>query len=837
MLEAFGLSPDQLAAVVQNFNRNLSGGTLTEMGIRYTIRGVGRLTSVEDIRNLVVAYKTQAAAAGQPAKRTPVHLRDVADVGIVPSEPENIVRWNGRPAVALDIFKEAGANTTAASQSIREALFSLQRSLPGYRIDLVQDQAGFIRAAVGEVEQAGLLGGCLAVLVLFFFLRRLRVTAVIGLAIPISVVATFNLMYFNNLTLNIMTLGGLALGLGMLVDNAIVVGENIFRHLERGLPVEEAAVRGSGEVGAAITSATLTTIVVFLPIVYLHGIAGELFKDQARTVAFALVSSLLAAMTVIPMLYSRLIPRRTAPRRRASLAFPFYGKVLEAVLRRRWAVALAALASVAAAAFGLRFIGSEFMPQQLPNELVINLKLPEGTGLERTDGTVRTIEALIRDKGGDLVESVFARAGPAGTAQSAAEALEDENNAVLRVGFKKNLRSAFRAFIAGLEKDLGTIPDLEVRFVRQQSTLQAALGTTGSPLIIEVKGKDLDVLTALADEIKANIAALPELANVETSFQGGRPEINLEVDKLQASRYGLRADTIGNQVKAVLSGTALGELEDRGEYLNIFLRNPKVSVGRLKDIVLSGSGGLRVPLSEVARLVKAASPREIIRRNQTRVAEVRAELAGDLPFNRVVAKAREAVRGTALPEGYALSITGEEILRREAFKNLKLALLLAVLLVYMVMAAQFESLLHPFVVLLTIPLAGVGSVALMLAAGVPFNVMSIIGLIMLAGIAVNNAIILVDLINRNRRAGLGLDEAIVSAGLARIRPILMTSLTTVLALCPLMLGFGEGASLRAPMAVAVTGGLVSSTALTLLVIPAVYRIIGGRPPKRAEDGA
>jgi HAE1 family hydrophobic/amphiphilic exporter-1 len=834
-LEAFGLTLDQLGATVQNFNRNLSGGTLTEMGIRYTIRGIGELASIEDIRNLIAAYKIKAATAVQPEVRTPIYLRDVAEVRYVLSEPENVVRYNGRPAVALEIFKEAGTNTTAASRSILEELAILRRSLPGYHIDLIQDQAGFIKAAIGEVEQSALVGGLLAILVLFFFLRRVGVTAIISLAIPISVVATFNLMYFNNLTLNIMTLGGLALGLGMLVDNAIVVGENIFRHIEGGQSVSEAAVRGTGEVGGAITSSTLTTIVVFLPIVFLHGIAGELFKDQAKTVAFSLLSSLLVAMTVIPMLYARVIKPRAIQGRSRAVKFAFYGRILEGVVRRRWLVVAAALAAVGAAVFGLRFVGSEFMPQQIQDELIINLKLPEGTGLERTDGTVRSIEAMIREKGGDRIERLFSRVGPSGTAQSAAEVLEDENNAGLRVGFKTDSPAALRALVAGLEKDLAAIPDLEVQFVRQQSTLQAALGTETFPLIVEIKGKDLATLTVLADGIKGKIAALPGLANVETSFQAGRPEVDIEVDKAQASRYGLRADTIGNQVKSVLSGSDLGELEEGGEYLKIMLRNPKVAVGQLQDIVLNGSGGLRVPLSEVAHLVKTESPREISRRNQTRVAEVRAQLAGGQAFDRVIARVREAIRDTALPEGYLISITGEELLRRESFKNLKFALLLAIVLVYMVMAAQFESLLHPFIVLLTIPLAGVGSVALMLAAGVPFNIMSIIGLIMLAGIAVNNAIILVDLINQSRRSGMDLDEAIVYAGRMRIRPILMTSLTTILALCPLMLGIGEGASLRAPMAVAVTGGLVSSTALTLVVIPAVYRIIGRRPLKRSED--
>jgi HAE1 family hydrophobic/amphiphilic exporter-1 len=827
-LESCGLTMDQLGAVIQNFNRNLTGGAIVEMGIRYTIRGVGQLTSLEDIKNLIVAYKIKDATSQQPAERTPIYLRDVADVRFDLSDAKNVVRYNGRPALALEIYKEAGSNTTAASKAIRDELDVLGRSLPGYHIPIIQDQAIFIKDAIGEVQQSGIFGGLLAILILFLFLRKIGVTAIISLSIPISIIAAFSLMYFNNLTLNIMTLGGLALGLGRLVDDAIVVGENIFRHVEAGLPVAEAAVRGTGEVGGAITSSTITTIIVYLPIVFLHGIAGELFKDHARTVAYSLFSSLLVAMTVIPMLFSRTVKPRSMLAASKSVRFHFYGRALERILRRRWLVIGLTLVVIGIALFCIRFIGSEFMPQQTQSQLIINVKLPEGTGLERTEGAVRNLEAMVRDRAGDKIERIFARVGPKGTAQTAAEALEDENNAVLQIDFKKESQRSLPGLIAGLEKEMSEIPDLTVQFVRQQTTLQAALGTENAPLVVEIKGKDLDALVKLADGVKAKLVSLPELANVETSFQAGRPEVDIEVDKAQAARYNLRTDTIGTQIKNVLAGTDLGELEDKGEYVKIMLRNPKVSVGKLQDLVLVTSSGLHLPLSDVAKLVRTESPREIIRNNQTRVAEVQAQLAGKIPFDRVIARVKDAIKDTILPEGYLMSITGEELLRRESFKNLKFALLLAIILVYMVMAAQFESLIHPLIVLLTIPLAGVGAIFLMLLLGVPFSIMSIIGLIMLAGIAVSNSIVLVDMINQSRRAGMALDEAIVFAGRNRIRPILMTSLTTILALLPFILGVGAGASLRAPMAVAVTGGLISSTFLTLVVIPAVYRLMGKR---------
>ncbi len=828
-LEAYGLSMDTLASTIQNFNRNLTGGSIVEMGIRYTIRGVGQLTSLDDLSRLIVAYKTSTEPETGLTKRTPIYLRDVAEVRYDLKEPENIVRFNGKPCLGLEIYKEARYNTTEASASIQTELANFRQSMGGYHFDVVQDDAEFIKSAIGEVEQAGILGGLLAILILYIFLRRIGVTAVIGLAIPISIIATFSLMYFNRLTLNLMTLSGLALGAGMLVDNAIVVVENIFRHTEEGMPVREASVQGTGEVGAAITSSTLTTIVVFLPIVYLHGVAGELFKEQALTVTFSLLSSLVVALALIPMLFSKLIRPRPIGQQIKSLHFRFYGPLLEGVLRKRGLVLLGAAGMVAAAVAVIPSVGSEFLPRPQTNELTVDLTLPEGTSLERTSGVARNIESMIRDYAGKDLKTVYSRIGPRGAVQSETEILADENNATIQVVLGPKAAPMLESLIRKLDQDLTAMPELTVQFSRQQTTLQTTLGTGQAPLVVEIKGKDIKTLTGLADTVKEKMRALPELADVVTSFQAGRPEVNIEIDKEAASRNSLRSDAIGNQIKRLLAGNDLGEMEEKGEYIKIMLKSPEISVGELDDLMLEGAAGRRIPLRDVARLVRAEAPREIIRNNQTRVAEIRAQIAGTSSFDQVVAKVRTEIGKVALPPDYQMGVTGEEILRRDSFKNLKFALLLAIILVYMVMAAQFESLVHPFVILFTIPLAGVGSVFLLLLLGMPFNIMSYIGLIMLAGIAVNDAIILVDLINQSRRAGMGLDEAIVYAGRKRIRPILMTSGTTILALLPMTLGIGQGASLRVPMAVALMGGLVSSTVLTLIVIPVVYRFLGKRP--------
>jgi HAE1 family hydrophobic/amphiphilic exporter-1 len=826
-LEAYGLTIDQLAGVIQNSNRNMSGGSIVEMGRRYVIRGIGELTSVDDLNDLIVAY-TQPAAGS--SGRSPIYLREVARVEYMLSEPENIVRINGEPCLALEIYKEARVNTIDAAAAAREELVDLEQALPGYTLQVIQDQSRFVEAAVTEVEQTGIIGIILAVLILYVFLRRIGVTAVISIAIPISIITTFNLMYFNDLSLNIMTLGGLALGAGMLVDNAIVVMENIFRHLEQGVPLTEAAVRGAGEVGGAITSSTLTTIVVFLPIVYLHGAAGELFRDQAWTVTFSLMASLVVALAVVPMLSSRLLKNLPTQMPTAAIRFPWYGRLLTAILHRRKRVVLTGAALVIVTALLVPLVGSEFMPSADEGELYIHLLLPEGTSLERTAGTVRNLEAAIAQRFGGRITHIYSRIGPASTSTGEQDALTDENSAVIQLVLNRDTDVKLAEIVAGLNYELAALPDIDTRLVMQQTALQTALGTTSAPLVVEIKGEDLDVLAGLAEQVAERIQTLPELMNVETSFQEGRPEINVEIDRVVAAQFSLTAADIGSQLSDVLAGRDAGQILNQGEYSNIKLRRPEVALSELEGLLLESSSGRRVRLDEVARLLPAVSPREVLRNNQNRVATVTANLAGDEPFDKTVRVVRQAIGTIPLPPEYSFAVTGQEKLRREAFGNLGFAMLLAIVLVYMVMAAQFESLLHPFVILLTIPMAGAGAVLLLLVSGLTFNIMSIIGIILLAGIAVNNAIILVDRINQNRREGQDLDQAIANAGQMRIRPILMTSLTTILALLPLTIGLGEGASLRAPMAVAVIGGLCSSTLLTLVVIPAAYRLMAGKVP-------
>ncbi len=828
-LEAYGLTLDRLASTVRNSNRNLSGGSIVEMGRRYIIKGVGEFQNLDEIENLIVAYKTTPAEPGTDAgrDRVPVYLREIATVDFALSDPENIIRVNGEQCLGLEIFKETKSNTISAVAKVDEELASLRRALPGHKLTVIQDQGRFIRSSITEVEQTGLIGILLAVLVLFVFLRRLGVTAVISVAIPISVVATFNLMYFNDLSLNIMTLGGLALGAGMLVDNAIVVMENIFRHLEEGKPLREAAVLGAGQVGGAITSSTLTTIVVFLPIVYIHGAAGELFREQAWTVAFSLLSSLFVAILVIPVLATKFLRTLTSDQAEVSVHFPRYAGFLERVIDNKGKVLLAGAALVAIAIAIVPLVGSEFIPRSDQGEFRIDMTLPEGTSLDRTDGAARNVEAILTGLFADNIEAVYTRVGPTTGSSDETSALEDENNAVINVFLKRDRTSSTRQVVNTLNDRLKEIPDIEFELVQQQTALQLTLGTDASPVVVEIKGEDLDVLEELAQSAKVKLEEVSDLMNVETSFEHGRPEADIVIDRTVAAQFSLTVDQIASQLVDLLAGSSAGEMEYDGDYSEIRIRRPEVSLSELSNALIETPAGRRVALDEIAEIGHTFAPREIIRNNQTRVARITAQIAGSKPFDKVVGEIESVMSRTPLPPEYSFDITGEEQKRREAFGSLGFALLLAVILVYMVMAAQFESLVHPFVIILTLPLAGVGAVIALFILNMQFNIMSYIGIIMLAGIAVNDSIILVDCINQLRRGGMGPREAVVMAGQLRIRPIVMTSVTTVLALFPLTIGLGEGASLRAPMAVAVIGGLITSTLLTLVIIPAVYHVFAG----------
>ena len=827
-LDAYGLTAGQIAQQIQNTNRNVSGGTIVEMGKKYIIKGVSLLNNIEELNKIVVTYhqinsnQNNVESGNNVSEKIPIFLEDVATVKLVNKKPVNIVRYNGQRCLGLSVYKETGYNTVMAADELLSSFERIKKALPGYEFYVIQNQGQFINAAINEVEETALLGALMAVFILYIFLRRIKVTAIISFVIPISVIATFNLMYFNGLTLNIMTLGGLALGAGMLVDNAIVVVENIFRNMETGMTVREAAINGTAEVGGAIVASTLTTIVVFLPIVYLHGASGELFKDQAWTVAFSLLASLFVAILVIPMLFNFAYAKKKTKKTIKSVRMVWYGKVLSKILRFRFIVIIIAILIVVVTILILPYVGSEYLPKGETSEFSIDIKLKEGTELERTSLTVEAIEIMLKEAFPNKIETIYSTIGKASTT-SDKSVFKNENTAVLKVKITDNALGLSDEIISAINNMLSNIPDAEISVIRDETALMATMGTESAPLVVEVVGKDLQEINRISLDIKDSLNSLPLITNAKTSIEEGAPEIDVIIDRYKAGINNLSAQDISSQLSDMLVGKYVGSYDNSGEMSDITIKMPNINKYEFNSIMLSTSDG-EIPLYEIAEIRESVSPKQLIRRNQNRIGKISADIDRSIPFDMIIKDVESLIAKADYPPDYEINIIGEEEKRKEAMSNLNFALLLSIILVYMVMASQFESLIHPFTILLTIPLAGVGAVWAFYLLGKPLSIMAFIGIIMLAGIAVNDSIILVDAINRFRAAGKSIHDSIVSAGENRIRPIIMTSITTILALLPLTIGMGESAALRSPMAIAVIAGLISSTLLTLVVIPCVYYV-------------
>jgi HAE1 family hydrophobic/amphiphilic exporter-1 len=843
LLAAYSLNPADVTNAIRQSNANASGGTLEHENTAYAIKGIGRYTGIPDIGATIVGYRSRGgsggdslSAGGQQAGRVfepekaPIYLTEVGRIFYAPEERSTLVRLNGRDCIGIYVYKEAEDNTVRVTAQVQEALVRMQKDLPALSFTPVYNQGAFIDNAVGEVESAALLGILLAVAVLFAFLRNAGATFIVGLAIPLSILATFTLMYFQGMTLNIMTLGGLALGAGMLVDNAIVVIENIFRRRQLGEEAEEASIQGTAEVGVAIVASTLTTVVVFLPIVYVRGVAAELFKEQAWVVAYALLSSLLVAFLFIPAAAARLFARESTAFRRERLRVGWYERLLVRALDRRGLVIGASLCLLIAAGALAPKIGADFIPRSAENQLQIDLELAPGTPLERTEAVIAGVETRVAQGLGAGVRQQFSTANVT-TAQSLWQEEGDRaHQAVITLTFADEgpARLSPEAAIARLRPPLSDLPGVSVAFRVRETSLQQTIGAQAAPVAVEIRGTDAGMLQTLARRVQQVLEQLPEVHTVETSAEEARPELTLRIDRLLAASFGVDLQQIAQRIRERLEGEVATDFFSEGEDRNIRVVFPRARLEDLNNLPVQTSNGAVLRLRDIARLVPGEGPKTIQRHNQSRIVAVTAHLAQGVTLDQATDRILRALDAVPLPAGYQFRVGGAEASRRESFDQLRFALILSILLVYMVMASLFESLRHPFTILLTLPLAGVGVVFAFLLAGEPFSVMALIGVVMLGGIAVNNAIILVDYINRLRAGGLARREAVLRAGRDRLRPILMTSLTTILALLPLTIGLGEGARLRAPMALAVIGGLVTSTLLTLVVIPVVYELLDGR---------
>jgi hydrophobic/amphiphilic exporter-1 (mainly G- bacteria), HAE1 family len=853
LLASFGLTVNDLVTKIQNYNRSVSGGFIEELGRKYVIKGLGIIEKPEDLEKLVVGYTSRqnraTNTAANPQARTltttpstasnastsdqvPVLLREVATIKISDKEESSIVRVNQKRSIGMSIYKETNYNTVNAVNELTASLERLKKTVPGYEFVIIQNQGRFIQGAIDEVKESGLYGVFFAVLVLFLFLRRIGSTLIISVVIPISIIATFNLMYFNGLTLNVMTLGGLALSAGMLVDIAIVVVENIFRKREEGMSVIDAAIEGTSEVSGAITASTLTCIVVFLPIVYLQGPSGELFKDQAWTVAFSQIASLFVAILVIPMLFAQFFRKdKVFAKEKKVFAdehhvkFKAYRSVLEKVLNHKTAWIVTSFVMILGTALLLPIIGSEYMPQSDTRAVSVDVTLTNGTPLSRTSATVSQIEGQLLQLFEGQIDKIYSHIGPQQRQSGIKnENVYNENKANLKLIFKEDIELDIAPVTSKLSAYFQSLPGIEATFSNDESALYAVMGDEQMPLVVEISGADFAKLRPLSDSVMLAMASSTLVYDPVSDLEEGIPQIQVNVDKYRAGLFNLSIDDVILQIKDQLEGKHAGTIERGGEMQDIKIKVPEVSLAGLENIKIK-SGQHEFPLTEIANVSVTHASNSIYRKNQTRTVTIGARVNQEEPYDKVVKSIEKSLAKLSVPPQYKIKVAGQEIRRQESVENLTFALILSIVLVYMVLASQFESLLHPFTILLTIPFAIVGAILAFFILGMPLNMMGFIGIILLGGIAVNNSIMIVDCINQNRINGMALRDAILDAAQRRLRPIMMTTLTTILGLLPLTLGFGESAALRAPIAIAVIGGMVTSTLLTLVIIPCYYESI------------
>lgn len=868
-LASLGLGSGEVVSRLAEENVDLTGGRLREGRTEYLVRTVNEFVRPEDLEAVVVSASDGAL----------VRLDDVARVRRGHEERELITRIDGAESVEIAVYKEGGTNTVAVSDAVHARFDELDERLgqvePGLRLAVITDQARYIRQAVDEVLETALWGGALAILVLFAFLRSWKTTLIIGISIPVSVITTFFLMYVFGVSLNIMSLGGLTLGIGMLVDNSIVVLESVQRRRDAGLDDVTAAREGAGIVGRAVTASTLTTICVFVPIVFVEGIAGQLFGDQALTVTFSLAVSLVVALSLIPMLASRRFrpaeetpeeaaaaarPRSRLGRRLARASFagglafaralrgaarlferavavalapPLwlfeeghaalargYGRALDAVLARPGRAVLVAAALLAGSLSLVPWLGSELVPELVQGEFYVDLALPPGTHLDVTQRRVAAIERAARELDG--AASVYAVVG-ASAEQGGVTGERRENIGQVTVRVAPPIsREREERLMAELREVLAADAELDHRFGRP------AYFSFRHPVEVEIRGFNLTLLERLAEEAAARLREIPGLADVESSTEGGNPELQVAFDRERLASFGLTLGQVAEVVRDKVQGNVATAIQRAERTIDIRVRageSYRDSVADLRQLVVHEAGTVAIPLSAVADVRETTGPAEIRRAEGDRVAVISANLAGrDLAS--VSNDIGAALGAMTWPGGFDWRIGGQRQEMQTSFSSLRLAILLAVFMVYLVMASQFESLLHPLVILFSVPFAVAGVLVTLWLFEVRISIVVLIGAVLLAGIVVNNAILLIDETNRQRREeGHPKLEALRRAGSVRLRPILMTTATTVLGLLPMAIGLGAGSELRAPMALTVIGGLLASTLLTLLVVPAIYSLL------------
>jgi HAE1 family hydrophobic/amphiphilic exporter-1 len=829
-ITALDLSVDRVISAIRTENQNVPLGEVIEGDTNFLLRSQGEFQSVDAIRDLVVMTK-----AG-----VPIYLRDIAEVHDGTEDLRSFLRINGKAGVRMRVSKQSGKNTVAIAQGVHEEVARTNREVPGVHLTVIDDSAVYIEQSIAAVKEAAWIGGLLVILIIFIFLRDVRSTLIISTSIPISVIGTFALLYFAGFTLNTMTFGGLALGIGMVVDASIVVLENTFRHMEHGKDRMRAAIDGAEEVWSAILASTLTHIAVFVPLLFLSGVSSIIFTQLSVVVMFSLTMSLFVAVTVVPVLCSRLLRLPPPVEERTGLfgriftvterGFEWldesYRKLIHVALAHRPTVIGGAAVLSVAAFLILPTIPSELVPQTDEGEVSVNARMPVGTRVERTEAVTYRLEEMIKEAVPEATTIIasggsggFGGSGSNGSLQIKLVPREE------RTRSNDQIATDLRKQLTGIA---GAVITTRTSGGNQQINRLLGGGNNDSRLSVEVRGEDLGEARRISTDVLAVLKQTPGVANPQLGREEGRPELTIRVDRPKAALLGMSVSNVANTIRTNVAGTTAGQYREKGREYPIVVRlrqEDRESLESVSDVLVSTPQGLVVPAKNLLDLRPQTGPTQIERKNQQRITRVNAETEAGMALSDAVKAVQSRLPQVAVPEGFSVGFGAEVEQQSQAFKQLQVLLMLGVLLVYAVMASQYESLRDPFIVMFSVPVAVIGVVAALKLTSTSFSLQAYIGVIMLAGIVVSNAILLVDYTNiLRRRDGLGVREAVEQAGRTRLRPILMTTLCTILGLVPMSLGIGEGAELQAPLARVVIGGLTASTLVTLVLVPAVYTL-------------
>ena len=845
-LEGLNLSIDKVAQAVKTGHMDLPGGSLKGQRIEYGVRTLGRSSDVKDLEEIVVEHHNGV----------PVRLRDIGKIKDGFEDAETEVHVNGARGIIIGVQKQIGGNTVSTVDNVLKALPQIQKEVPkGVSIQVVSDQSTFIRKSIKNLQHEAMMGALLAVAIILIFLGSGTSTLIIAHSIPISIISTFVLLHFGNFTLNIMTLGGLALGVGRLVDDAIVVLENISRHLELGESPEEASYKGASEVSKPVIAATITSIIVFLPLAFVKGIAALLFVQMAYTVAFSLLASLFDSLTLVPLLTAKFLKlrKKSAQPSWTQKIFqrtqPFflwidqhYQGLLHLALSHRKAVVSGVVGIFAGTLFLIPLIGTDFFPSSDEGQIRMSMRLPVASSLGETIKVVEKVEGIIFEQVSEL-KSLWARAGSGkgrSVVFSGRFAGSHTATASMMLVDQSDRNRSSEAITRSLREKLSQIPGTIISVYPGGVVTRVITFGADEPIDVEILGYEIATGSRLAKEVDGILRGVRGVTDVQIGREEGLPEYQVRIRKDRVAALGLTTSRVAEVVRQAVEGDESAIYVDpkTGREHKVRVRLREEDRKRPEDLArlpLPVSSGKIIPLENVVDIKQTFSPNQLERKYQQRIVHVTANTSGR-DLGSIGSEIEDKISQLKIPEEFSVQLKGSRLEQREAFQTLFFALGLAILLVYMVLASQFASLLHPFLIMFSVPLGFIGVIWALYLTGNTLSVVSFIGIIMMVGIVVSNAIILVDCINRLRKEGIELKEAVIQAGRIRLRPILMTSLTTVFGLIPMALGLGEGAEANAALAIAVIGGLTVSTFLTLVFIPTLYVIVESWRASRRTEG-